>query len=65
MLPTPEALKNVLEDVPPGFKPSYEVLKARKVLESAKKLRRPVRFLPKGVTGEMLRNFYAEKNKDK
>lgn len=65
MLPSPEALKNALEDVPTGFKPSYEVQKARKALESAKRLRRPVRFLPMGVTGEMLINFYAEKNKNK
>ena len=65
MLPTPEALKNALEDLPVGFKASYEVQKARKALESAKRLRRPVRFFPMGVTGEMLRKFYAEKNKDK
>lgn len=65
MLPTPEALKNALDDVPAGFKPLYEVQKARKALESAKRLRRPVRFLPMGITGEMLRKFYAEKNKDK
>ena len=65
MLPSPEALKNSLEDIPAGFKPSYEVQKARKALESAKRLRRPVRFLPMGVTGEMLRKFYADKNKDK
>lgn len=65
MLPSPEALKNALEDVPTGFKPSYEVQKARKALESAKRLRRPVRFLPMGVTGEMLKKFYADKNKYK
>lgn len=63
MLPTPEALKNALDDVPAGFKVSYEVQKAKKALESAKRLRRPVRFIPMGVTGQMLREFYANKNK--